>query len=338
MPVELQPARRAALGLRIAPSAVIELYEATAVLGYLGNWGELKAAWVEGVANRDALVASLQEWLVRPPLSECWGNEEILFYAHRSGTLFDTSPDRFFERFDAVAAMPPGDTQMPTETPEVIEAVTERMERYHRDPDARHAYCEALKQVWEAIRPEWERDGLRRVEEACEGLRADFERSHDLKDVIPPTHLSLRDQFYPLVEGGYARGELVITPCYFAGEAGHIVEIAAGLVHIGFGFDFARKLERIREGAERAAMSFKLVSDPTRATILKLIGQAPHSITDLANVLGLAQPTVSIHVKQLREAGLVTSTRAGASTLYQADAAKLRALLDEASRALLPRT
>lgn len=336
MPVQLQPARPIAPGVRIAASAVTELYQATAVLGYLANWGDIKAPWVERLANRDALIDELRGWYVRPENTECWADEEILFYAQRSGTLFDTSCDRFFARFDEVAAMPPGDTSMPTETQAVIDAVTERMARYHGDAHARRRYRQALEHVWEAIRPEWESAGLKRVEETSAALRAEYERTGELTSAIPATHLALRDQFIPIVEEGRRAGELVLAPCYFGGESGHVVALP-GLVHVGFGFDFGRKIERTRDAAEQAAQSFKLVSDPTRAVILKLLGDYAYSITDLATLLGLAQPTISVHMKQLREAGLLTSERAGASTLYRADATKVRSMLEQASKAVLPR-
>lgn len=62
------------------------------------------------------------------------------------------------------------------------------------------------------------------------------------------------------------------------------------------------------------ARRFKALSDPTRVRLLSLI--AAHAggeacICDVTDVVGLAQPTVSHHMKQLVDAGLVTREQRG---------------------------
>ena len=54
--------------------------------------------------------------------------------------------------------------------------------------------------------------------------------------------------------------------------------------------------------------------------------------------MGIAQPTASVHVRQLRDAGLLTATRDGASSSYRVDRARLRDALQGAQDALLPVT
>lgn len=68
-----------------------------------------------------------------------------------------------------------------------------------------------------------------------------------------------------------------------------------------------------------ALRSLKRISDPTRARILRLLLDAPDgrgSVTRLAETLGLRQPTVSHHVKLLREEGLVERTQEGRTAWY----------------------
>lgn len=68
-----------------------------------------------------------------------------------------------------------------------------------------------------------------------------------------------------------------------------------------------------------ALRSLKRISDPTRARILRLLLDAPGgrgSVTRLAETLGLRQPTVSHHLKLLREEGLVERTQEGRTAWY----------------------
>lgn len=66
------------------------------------------------------------------------------------------------------------------------------------------------------------------------------------------------------------------------------------------------------EGVADAAGVFKALADPTRLRILKTIS---HMNTlcecNLVPEFGLSQPTISYHLKVLREAGLITSQRRG---------------------------
>ena len=64
------------------------------------------------------------------------------------------------------------------------------------------------------------------------------------------------------------------------------------------------------DDAEQLARKFKALGDPTRVRLLSLI--AAHSereacICDLTEPVGLSQPTVSHHMKQLADAGLVSA-------------------------------
>jgi ArsR family transcriptional regulator len=59
------------------------------------------------------------------------------------------------------------------------------------------------------------------------------------------------------------------------------------------------------------------LSDPTRLLILYALNEGPHNVTELTVVLGVNQPTVSRHLKILRERGLVRATRRGTTVTYE---------------------
>jgi ArsR family transcriptional regulator len=58
------------------------------------------------------------------------------------------------------------------------------------------------------------------------------------------------------------------------------------------------------------------LSDPKRIMILYLLAEAPLIVNDIASVLDLPQPTVSRHLKILRERSLVETTRQANTVSY----------------------
>jgi DNA-binding transcriptional ArsR family regulator len=56
---------------------------------------------------------------------------------------------------------------------------------------------------------------------------------------------------------------------------------------------------------------WRVLADPTRLAILDHLADGASSVGEIAQSFSLAQPTVSTHVKHLRDAGLVTSNRRG---------------------------
>lgn len=58
-------------------------------------------------------------------------------------------------------------------------------------------------------------------------------------------------------------------------------------------------------------------ADPKRILILYALYRQPRHVSALANDLGFPQPTVSRHLRVLRERALVTSERDGAAVIYR---------------------
>jgi ArsR family transcriptional regulator len=59
------------------------------------------------------------------------------------------------------------------------------------------------------------------------------------------------------------------------------------------------------------------LSEPTRLRILNCLSAAPLFVSDLQELLELPQPTVSRHLKVLRDAGLVRDTPIAQFVLYR---------------------
>ena len=82
-------------------------------------------------------------------------------------------------------------------------------------------------------------------------------------------------------------------------------------------------------GAEVLARGFAALGDPVRLRLLSLLASSPDPSTcacDLVGPVGRSQPTVSHHLKVLREAGLVTSEKRGVNVWYAVVPAALEAL------------
>jgi ArsR family transcriptional regulator len=66
------------------------------------------------------------------------------------------------------------------------------------------------------------------------------------------------------------------------------------------------------------AERFRALADPARVAILNRLAAVDEvCVCDFVAALGLAQPTVSHHLKVLREAGLVESSRRGTWAYYR---------------------
>ena len=83
------------------------------------------------------------------------------------------------------------------------------------------------------------------------------------------------------------------------------------------------------ESAERLARRFKALGDPTRVRLLSMIAATETGeacICDLTAPVGLSQPTVSHHMKQLVDAGLVTREQRGKWAYYAVVSESLESL------------
>lgn len=88
------------------------------------------------------------------------------------------------------------------------------------------------------------------------------------------------------------------------------------------------------QAATELAAVFKALSDPVRLRLLSVI--ASHTgqeacVCDISDGFDVSQPTISHHLRVLREAGLLSSERRGSWVYYRVEPAalhQLSALLD----------
>ncbi len=130
----------------------------------------------------------------------------------------------------------------------------------------------------------------------------------------------------PELRQAVADGRLSV---FFLAEPFGIVdlwELRPGLIITSFA-PAGESFRDFQNYAESVAGRLKALSDPTRLVILRIIRHFGRVNSEIADYLGLAQPTVSVHAKVLREAGLIRSRQEGRVVRHEVDAEGVRRLL-----------
>ncbi len=93
------------------------------------------------------------------------------------------------------------------------------------------------------------------------------------------------------------------------------------------------KVERIRRTlgvndiSSRMAEIFKVLCDPTRLRIVQALEMDELCVCDIASLMGLSQPSISHHLKTLRQTGMVKFRKVGKMALYSVKDSHVSALL-----------
>lgn len=74
--------------------------------------------------------------------------------------------------------------------------------------------------------------------------------------------------------------------------------------------------------------AFAVLAEPTRRRILDALRRSDRNVGQLVATVRVSQPTLSKHLKVLREAGFVSCRVAAQQRIYRIEAAPLRALDD----------
>ena len=80
--------------------------------------------------------------------------------------------------------------------------------------------------------------------------------------------------------------------------------------------------------AATTADAFNAVAEPRRRQIIDVLGAGERPVNDLVDVLGLAQPQVSKHLRVVREVGAVDVREAGRQRLYRLNGYALKPIHD----------
>jgi DNA-binding transcriptional ArsR family regulator len=323
MPFDVDLDRERAPRVEVRPSAVLELTWAVCGLHRHAKLPRVLAMQDQAEALRDELEACFGDG------EGCVPDTSIL--AERLGTLLTDEADTFLRGFDRAVELDGVGLELRSETPEVREATLVRLERLRRDPALRRRYLALLSRVWELLRPAWEETGRDAVLRACDDWSRRLRQGAGVPDLLPGKHPGREVDQEPVLR---QRPLIVLSPMYFVTLGGFVIDMTT-YVHIGGPANPADTERMRREESELIASRLKVLADGTRVALLRDLAVEPASVMDLARRYGLAQPTVSNHVRLLRDAGLLDARKDGPRVLYSAPRERLDRVLADTRHLLI---
>jgi len=294
----------------VSPSAASELAWVLDLLTQTAGYAEpalaeLDVSLLPGVRNLRGPVKERAERLWGDGLAGC---PELVPTAHLADCLLDEHPQRLFEWLaDGRGKEQP--------------ALSARQRRLRDDARLRLSYRELLAEVWRLVEGSWEREGRASVVAACATWRARLDTGVPIEELVSPRHpLTRMDE--------HEFQEFALSPLYFCLSGGHVVD-CGDFVHIAVSASDLLPVRKVRDAAF-VADRLRVLAEPTRVHILLQLLSAPAGVMDVARVLRISQPTVSGHLKILREAGLVQPRRMGARTVFVGSRKRIERLLEDA--------
>lgn len=286
---------------------------------------ELDASLLPGISR---LRAPIGERVRRLWADELAGCPELMLVARLAGSVLDDEPKRLFEWLRSGRSKSGPTASMLTEPEQSRPAIARRLRRLQEEPRARHAYREILVDVWDLASNAWERSGRAAVAAACRSWQAKLDTGESIEDLVPPRHPLSRADRLGFDDLFMHRDEYALSPLYFCLSGGHVVDLD-DYVHIGVPASDLLPVRKVRDAAF-VADRLRVLAEPTRVHILIQLLSSPSSVMDVARSLRISQPTVSGHLKVLRDAGLVVPRRFGGRTVMVASRKRMERLLEDA--------
>ncbi|MDA8312101.1 MAG: metalloregulator ArsR/SmtB family transcription factor [Actinomycetota bacterium] len=336
MPIFEEPGEAVEPKVAVRGSAAIEL-----------EWVLHSAVREDFRADHPALHALYDE--ERPDLREevraLWAGEEpaeetrapgafteLVLLAHHGGLLFEEEPSALLAALGGLCSSVP---TAPSDWPLLAESDVDRrtallrLARLRRSAQVRRRFVDVVSRVWEAAGPSWEQHGRAAVADAIASKQAMLSRGAGWRDLVRGSwHFG--EHAERVVAALAPDVEIVVVPAYFA-HLGLLYDVPG---HVVLGIRAEEPASAARERNEDLAKRLRALSDPTRLAIVDSLRARALTVTELATRFGLAQPTVSNHVKLLRDAGLVAEVREGTRKKLAVRPDAAGALVDDLARVL----
>lgn len=234
------------------------------------------------------------------------GAAAVQIWAWHAGALGVTEGDELWNALEASGDSLPTDLALRTEPAEDRSLLREQLAQLHESPRLRQSYLTLLKDLFGAMAALWPA-GRAAAAQAGEnfGRELSLSRTRSWADLIEVNCTETVELIEQL--GLDAFPHVTIAPSSLFGS-GMFLELPGTLL---VGLDAPQGAVAARARTSALAGRLKTLADPTRLALLHHLATGPRAVGDLAREFGLSQPTVSAHVKQLREAGLVHAARRG---------------------------
>ena len=253
----------------------------------------------------------------------CHGEIEVL--AIWGDALQVADIDTLLARLRAAIDTVPLDLGLESEDPEQRAVILARLAELRRSPPRRQRWEALLRDVWSGLDQGWRTSSVPVVERAAAEARSQLDRGTHWVSLVGTKCEVFKMHQTEILERHAAGQPVVLVPCAFFGRALYL-EMPSCIV-LGFGTSGADGVSRARTA--EVARRLRVLADPTRLAILDHLADGASSVGEIAQSFSLAQPTVSTHVKHLREAGLVTSDRRGTRVEVSVNQDAVRAVADE---------
>lgn len=230
-----------------------------------------------------------------------WGEMGLTVLAHHGGLLLSMDPDPLLRRLDALCADAPTGLALASETEARRRVILQRLRQLRSSAQLRSRYVALVRDLWSAMSDGWRRAGLPAVEAMVRARRELEYRGAPWQEVARNPRKPWKPAILQLANSLPQGGMLALVPAYHARLTGYLDLPGALLISIPAESGAAEARAR----TELLARRLRAISDPTRLAMLEVLRDEPSTVTELAEGFHLAQPTVSNHVKLLRDAGLV---------------------------------
>jgi DNA-binding transcriptional ArsR family regulator len=326
MPIVLgQPACR-----EVSPSAPSELAWLLNLLAQTARYAEpalaeLESSLLPGIGRLRQPVRVGLEKLWSDGLAGC---PELMYVADQAECVLDAGPERLLAWLAKPSHGSTAARAMLTEPEQDRPAIAQRLNRLRDDAKGRHAYRDILVDVWQVASSAWDRQGRAVVAEACAVWKAKLDTGASIEELVPPRHpLTYADRlgFDDLFTH---RKEFALSPLYFCMSGGHVIDLD-DYVHIAVPSSELLPVRKVRDAAF-VSDRLRVLSEPTRVHILIQLLSAPSNVMEISRTLRMSQPTVSGHLKILRDAGLIQPRRFGARMVMVASRKRVERLLEDA--------
>lgn len=329
--------------LQIAPSLAAEVYWSS-LLDREGRLVGTHPDLAQIQASRPELIADVRQFWDEPinafgsseevadPKAEppfAASLPEVLVLADLAGELTSTDLGRLVAGLTRASEDPlPPALALSSEADTTRRLVRHRLARLRRSPRLRRRHVELVEAWARALRPSWYEHGQHAVAVASRERRQEAAQGETSALVMNwvrcEGHAVLLARL--LAASIEAGTPILVTPVSLAGGKTMFFDLPHHLL-IGIPAGDAAAESRFRSA--ELANRLKALADPTRLAIVDRLAGQSRTVGELATEFQLAQPTVSKHVKVLRQAGVLTEVRQAGARPLRADRAAVVALLDE---------
>lgn len=260
------------------------------------------------------------------------GFPELLVLADRAGVVESGDFEELVDALAVEAARPGPGPRLGSEPAAERELVVARLDRLAGDDCVRRDWLDLMGEMAGEIEGHWTETGRPVVQRACRARTSQLGWSDDRTIISGWCGDHYGDLLVQLLDQAEADGQpVVVVPSYFSGN-GLIFDLPA---HLLVGIPAQPGAQESRQRTEPLNARLRALADPTRLAMLDYLVSTPRTVSELARDFGLAQPTVSRHVRLLREAGLVTRSPRADSGALAGDPAAVDDLLGRLRGALV---